>query len=89
MDRFIDLKDANQKLPELIERARQGGATIITMDGQPVARLGPIEAAPEHRAKESRRGVMLSPEFEPQDARLARMERESEVPHRLRGLPKH
>ncbi len=74
---------------ELIARIEHGESIVITRDGRPVARLGPVATAPGHRDKESRRGVTLAPEFEPGDARLARIARDGEVPHRLRGLPRH
>ena len=88
-DRFVELKAAKNTLAELVERAAQGTSVVITRDGQPLARLGPPGTAADHRAKETRRGVTLSPEFEPGDARLARIARESDVPHRLRKVPKH
>ena len=87
IDQFVDVNDAEFNLAALVERARRGVSLIITENGAPVARLGPIE--PAHRANETRLGVKLFPEFEPEDARLARLERESEVPYRLRELPKH
>lgn len=89
LDRFIELKDAKSSFPELIERAAQGASIVITRDGRPIARLGPPEAAPGHREKETRRAVTLAPEFEPGDARLARMAREGEVPRKMRNTPKH
>lgn len=87
IDQFIDVNDAKFSLAALVERVRRGVSLVITKDGKPLARLGPVE--PVHRANETRLGVRLLPEFEPEDARLARLERESEVPHRLRELPKH
>lgn len=88
-DRFVELKDAKNAFAELVERAAQGANVVITRDGQPVARLGPPGAAPDHRAKETRHGITLAPEFEPGEARLARIAREGDVPHRLRKVPKH
>ena len=83
MNRFIELNEAQTTLSDLI--ARMGSSTIVlTRDGQPIARLSPPEAAPDHRAKESRRGVTLAPEFEPADIRLDRMRQNGDVPHRLR-----
>jgi prevent-host-death family protein len=35
--------EARDRLPELIERAREGEAVVITQDGTPVAELKPIE----------------------------------------------
>ena len=88
MDRFIDIEEAGGNLAALIDRVARGGSVVITRDGHPVARLAPPETVPDHRAKESRRGVTLPPEFEPGDVRLARLSRESEVPYRLRELPR-
>lgn len=86
-EQFVDLNDKKLNFAVLAERASRGASLVITKDGKPLARLGPVE--PVHRANETRLGVRLLPEFEPEDARLARLERESEVPHRLRELPKH
>lgn len=88
MDRIVELKDATAQLAELVRRARNGSSIVIADKGKPVARIAPLEAGPGHRAKETRRRVVLAPEFEPGDARLARIARESEVPYRLRRLPK-
>ncbi len=86
-NRFVDIDDAKLNLRGLVEQAASGHAVVITRGGKPLARLGPIE--PSHRAKETRRGVKMVAEFEPQDTRVDRLTRESEVPHRLRGLPRH
>lgn len=87
MDRFIELDEAQAKLNDLI--AQMGAGTIVlTRDGQPVAQLSALDSAPGHRMTESRRGVTLPPEFEPGDARLDRITRESDVPYRLRELPR-
>lgn len=87
IDQFVELKDTRFSLAALVERVRRGVSLVITENGEPLARLGPIE--PAHRANDARLGVKLFPEFEPEDARLARLERESEVPYRLRELPKY
>lgn len=84
MDRFVDLKDAQSRFAECLREARQGMGVFITENGQPIARLAPLESAPRHRTNAPRFGVTLSPEFEPADARLARLGRESQVPYRLR-----
>ncbi|MBU6445317.1 MAG: type II toxin-antitoxin system prevent-host-death family antitoxin [Alphaproteobacteria bacterium] len=86
-EKFVDINDAKQMFPTLAEQAASGHAVVITRDGKPVARLGPIE--PSHRAKETRYGVKMAAEFEPEDTRVDRLSRESEVPHRLRELPRH
>lgn len=86
-DQFVDLNDVKRSLAALVERVGRGTSLVITKDGKPLARLGPIE--PAHRANETRRGVTLLPEFEPGDARLDRLARESAVPYRLRKLPRH
>ena len=88
VDRFIELKDAKSSFADLVGRAAQGASVVITRDGRPLARLGPPEAAPGHREKETRRSVTLPPEFEPGDARLARMAREGDVPRKMRKVPK-
>lgn len=84
---FVELNETRSSLAALAERAGRGVSIVITKDGQPLARLGPIE--PLHRANDARLGVTLAPEFEPEDVRLARLEREGEVPYRLRKLPRH
>lgn len=89
MNRFVELPAAQATLAELIDRVAQGDTVVITNAGRPVASLGPVAAMPGHRDKETRRGVTLAPQFEPADARLARIERSGDVPHRLRDLPKH
>ena len=43
----ISLAEAEGKLAELVERARQGETIDITQDGKPVARLAPAAPAPE------------------------------------------
>lgn len=35
--------EARDRLPELIERAREGEAVVITQDGTPVAELKPVQ----------------------------------------------
>ena len=89
MDRFVDIKDAKSDLADLIARTRQGTGIVITENGRAIARLAPLDGAPDHRAKETRRGVTLAPEFEPGDARMARLSRDGQVPHSLRELPRH
>ena len=86
-NRFVDIDDAKLNLVGLVQQAVSGHGVVITRGGKPLARLGPIE--PSHRAKETRYGVKVAAEFEPSDARVDRLARESEVPHRLRDLPKH
>jgi len=88
-DRFVEMKDAKNVFAELVERAAQGAGVVITRDGQPIARLGPPGTVHGHRAKETRRGVTLLPEFEPGEARLARIAREGDVPRRMRKVPNH
>ena len=88
MDRFLELADAENCLAELVARAKSGAVVVITQDGRPVARLGSPEPGPAHRAKEARRNILLLPEFEPGEARLARMAREGDVPHNWRKLPR-
>ena len=90
MDRFVDIEDAQSDLAGLIARTRQGTGIVITENGRAIARLAPLgDRAPDHRAKETRRGVTLAPEFEPGDARMARLSRDGQVPHSLRELPRH
>ncbi len=38
--------EARDRLPELIKRAREGEAVVITQDGDPVVELKPIEKRP-------------------------------------------
>lgn len=88
MDRVIDLRETQLRFAEYVRQVRQGTGVVVTEDGQPLARLAPFDSAPRHRAREARYGVTLTPEFEPGDARLARLTRESQVPWRLRALPR-
>lgn len=88
MDRFVDLRDAQTRFAECMRTARTGTGVIITENGQPIARLVPLDSAPRHRATETRGKITLAPEFEPGDARLARLARDSQVPWRLRSLPR-
>lgn len=88
MDRFVELRDAGTRFAEYVRTARQGIGVVITENGQPIARLAPLDSAPRHRTGETRRRVTLAPEFEPADARLARLSSESQVPFRLRSLPR-
>jgi len=43
----ISLAEAEGKLAELVDRARQGKTIDITEDGKPVARLAPAPPPPE------------------------------------------
>jgi prevent-host-death family protein len=38
--------EARDRLPELIERAREGEAVVITQDGTPVAEITPLRKQP-------------------------------------------
>lgn len=89
MDRYIDINQAGETLGHLVEQIGHGSRVVITSGGRPVARLETMDAAPAHRAKESRRTVRLPAEFEPGDARLARLARDGDVPRVMRELPRH
>jgi prevent-host-death family protein len=40
----LDIHEAGERLADLIARARAGEEVIISENGKPVARLGPVEA---------------------------------------------
>jgi prevent-host-death family protein len=54
----IDVDQAKEYLPELIEQATQGEEVVITKGGQPVARLIPIVKGKRRRQFGSARVLM-------------------------------
>jgi antitoxin (DNA-binding transcriptional repressor) of toxin-antitoxin stability system len=77
------------RIAELMTRARAGENIFIAEQGEVVARLIPGNARAALRRNEPRAGVRMPPQFEPADARLARMQAESAVPRAMRNLSKH
>ena len=60
----IDVDQAKQHLPELIEQAAQGDEVVITKGGQPVAKLIPITKEKKVRQFGSARGLIkISSDF--------------------------
>ena len=47
----ISVTDAKAQLTELVRRAEAGGKIVLTRHGQPVARLVPIKAARNRKAR--------------------------------------
>lgn len=45
--------EAKNKLSALLEEVRQGGEVVITVRGNPVARLVPFQAQPDRKAAEA------------------------------------
>lgn len=54
MDAQVSAADANRRFSELLRRAREGHATVITSHGRPVARLVPMTAEDERIASARR-----------------------------------
>jgi prevent-host-death family protein len=54
MDARVSAADANRRFSELLRRAREGHATVITSHGKPVARLVPMTAEDERIASARR-----------------------------------
>jgi len=77
------------RLAEMMRRARAGENILIAEQGEVVARLVPGRSTAALRRNEPREGVRISPQYEPADARLARMQAESAVPRAMRGPSKH
>lgn len=84
----IERNEAHSRLAELMTRARNGERVVITENGEAVARLVPATEQAARRRNESRALVSLEPGHEPSDARMQRLQSESEVPPRMRELPK-
>jgi antitoxin (DNA-binding transcriptional repressor) of toxin-antitoxin stability system len=67
----ISLKEAQDKLPELIHRLGPGEELVITENDQPVARIVPTSTAQAERKLGTLRGTVLhmAPDFDaPLDA---------------------
>lgn len=54
MDAHVSAADANRRFSELLRRAREGHATVITSHGRAVARLVPMTAEDERIASARR-----------------------------------
>ena len=61
MEKAISAAEANRKFSELLRGVRSGQSYVVTSHGRPVARIAPVEAHGNSRAK---------------DALLARVERQ-------------
>jgi antitoxin (DNA-binding transcriptional repressor) of toxin-antitoxin stability system len=55
----IPLKEAQEKLPELIHQLTPGEELVITENDQPVARILPASQSSKQRALGSMRGTVL------------------------------
>jgi len=86
---IYERSEIEHRIAELMLRARDGENILIAEQGEVVARLVPGRAMAALRRNEPREGVKLSPQFEPMDARLARMQAESAVPRAMRKAAKH
>lgn len=89
VQRIYERSDAQGQLAELMTRAKKGETILIAEQGEVVARLVPVKQKAATRHNETRTRAQISPEFEPADARLERMQSESVVPRALRKLPWH
>ena len=58
----IELTDAQRRLAELIDSLQGGGEILITRDGQPVARLLPVNEVGPDRVPGSAQGVFTVPD---------------------------
>jgi prevent-host-death family protein len=47
----VDIAEAGSRLPELIQKVREGNPVVITQDGKPLAELTPTPADPKERPK--------------------------------------
>ena len=45
----VNLRQAREKLSDLIDAAERGESTLITRRGKKVARIGPVEGPGEHQ----------------------------------------
>ena len=58
----VELAQAGNQLPKLIEEVKSGVEVIITCEGQPVARLLPPLDAPSDRVPGSAKGLFKVPD---------------------------
>jgi prevent-host-death family protein len=58
----VELAQAEARLAQLIEEVKSGIEIVITRDGQPVARLLPVQEAPANRAPGSAKGLFTVPD---------------------------
>ncbi|HEV2544029.1 MAG TPA: type II toxin-antitoxin system prevent-host-death family antitoxin [Methylobacterium sp.] len=47
----VSVADAEDRLRDLVRRAQAGETIVLTREGQPVARIEPIQPAPDRRAR--------------------------------------
>jgi prevent-host-death family protein len=57
MMQTVDVKQAGQRLSELIERTLGGDEIVLTEDGQPVVKLVAVKKATRHRQFGSAKGA--------------------------------
>lgn len=63
--RAIDVKQAEERLAELVDEASRGKDVVLTRDGEPVARIVPIQRAKRVRRFGSAKGkVVVHPDFD-------------------------
>jgi prevent-host-death family protein len=61
---MVEVRDAEGQLAKLIERAGRGEDIVLSLDGQPVARIAPLEDSAGERLLGLDRGsVVVPPEF--------------------------
>jgi prevent-host-death family protein len=58
----VEIAQAGIRLANLIEEAKSGVEIVITCEGQPVARLLPVLAAPPDRVPGSAKGLFTVPD---------------------------
>jgi prevent-host-death family protein len=58
----IDINQAKQRLPELVENMIGGNEIIITKDGQPVAKIVGISPKKKKRQFGTARGLIIIPD---------------------------
>lgn len=84
VQRIYEGNEVEGQLAELMTRARKGETILIAEKGEVVARLIPVKEKAATRRNETRKPARISPEFEPADARLERMQAEGDVPRAFR-----
>lgn len=63
--RVIDIEQAKRGLAELVDEATRGTDVVLTRDGEPVARVVPIQRARRARRLGSAKGkVVVHPDFD-------------------------
>jgi len=57
-DKKISATAARRRFPRLLEEVRAGESFVVTVRGAPVAKITPVEHAPERDWKEARRRLL-------------------------------